>query len=770
MEHEIRAHWLIPTIEAVTAIMCSAAPVEYKVRAACAALVDHAMASGAWLMAPEGGRFSVLAAEEGDEELKPIVTHEALNTLLLRRIHEVARQAELSLEPVVVRGFDAMGIRRDLASVALVLAGQVIGTMSCLFRRDESRSDGELYAIEVVARIIAVALQLSYQETGKAIRPVGTSITVSPRAFPPILRGQADALRLSTLIQMLPGSVLIANGSGMVQEAFSGPATEHPVPMFKVPRQGWTYDYDDTHGAEARVQALRCALAGEPSRCRMRVRTRPEPSAGASPAPSLSREPEGVRIIEEIFHPVRLPSGKVTEVMGHARDVTDDVARAELLAQMRERDPLTGCLTITALGEIANDAIQRHSEVQVPMAFHAIEIDRYGVGAHLFRQRSFEDLLRTVTERLREHLPAGHVLARRSEFSFVAMSPAPRGREQAIACAHSIHRSFREPIVRGHMEHFLAVFVGCAVFPDDGITSDEMIANADLAVMNQRRPHSGFSSPAFSRDMITEIDNRLKTESDLHRAVERGEFLLAYQPKVSLDNAAMSGVEALIRWKGRSDVQPEAFISIAEECGLIASMGRWVLRSACRAARGWSDNGLRIPVSVNVSTHQFHDDDFHDIVLDALQDTGCDPALIEIEVTESLMFQDQAAAIRSLSHLKAMGVKVSIDDFGMGFSNFSYLKNLPVDTVKIDRNFIRDLPHNVNNAAITKAIIAMADAMKLRTVAEGVEGLECLRYLHALGCDEVQGYYFSQPMYEPELLDWVRAYRLVDPETERAAA
>jgi EAL domain-containing protein (putative c-di-GMP-specific phosphodiesterase class I)/GGDEF domain-containing protein len=433
---------------------------------------------------------------------------------------------------------------------------------------------------------------------------------------------------------------------------------------------------------------------------------------------------------------------------------------SDTLRQLREHDPVTDCMTIGALREQAEREIADYEQQKIPLVFYTIEIEKFGTGIHLLGQSSFEELLQTVVARIRRQLPKLHFLARRGDHSFVAVARFDTESQDGPSSASGIIQVLNDPIVTGRYEYFIAASVGYSSFPRDGGTLDEMLYNSDIAAMASARQRHNLAL-AFSPSMASEANERVRIETALHRAVDHEEFQLAYQPKVDLATGKVTGVEALIRWPGRNNMSPAKFIPIAEECGLISFIGEWALRQSCKVTMQWKRAGHHIPISVNVSTRQFQDSDFHDIVEEILKETGCEPALIELEVTEGVMIRDPEAAIEIFNKLKSLGLKISIDDFGMGFSSLSYLKNLPVDKLKIDRAFVAGLPHEKDNEAITIAIIAMAGAMGLRTVAEGVEDIECLEHLRAMGCDEIQGFYFSKPLFEKEFLSWLYAYESV---------
>jgi EAL domain-containing protein (putative c-di-GMP-specific phosphodiesterase class I) len=253
----------------------------------------------------------------------------------------------------------------------------------------------------------------------------------------------------------------------------------------------------------------------------------------------------------------------------------------------------------------------------------------------------------------------------------------------------------------------------------------------------------------FRKDMQVRLADRQLLERDLRCALGRNEFLLYYQPKFNLQTGQITGVEALIRWvhPQRGMVLPAQFIPIAEECGLILPIGRWVLLETCRQARAWGDSGLGVvPVAVNVSAAEFGDKDFISGVRAVLIATGVEPANLELELTESVLMQDAESTVRTLGALKAMGVTLAIDDFGTGYSSFTYLRRFPVDAMKLDQSFVKDITEDPGDATIVSAMISIGTSLKQRVIAEGVETREQLKFLQSHGCGEGQGYYFSHPV------------------------
>jgi EAL domain-containing protein (putative c-di-GMP-specific phosphodiesterase class I) len=290
--------------------------------------------------------------------------------------------------------------------------------------------------------------------------------------------------------------------------------------------------------------------------------------------------------------------------------------------------------------------------------------------------------------------------------------------------------------------------VGASLFPCDSKEPQSLLKNAGNALYRARKS-GGDDYRFYTEDMNSRASKQFALETSLRHAIDREEFVLHYQPRLAVDSLKITGVEALVRWQHPQLglVSPAEFIPLAEDNGLIVPIGEWVLRTACRQARQWQEKGLpALRVGVNVSARQFHQQHLAETVLKILEETSLAPEYLELELTESSIMSNAEATIDVLTRLKTMGVTISIDDFGTGFSSLSYLKRLPIDTLKIDRAFIRDVSTDPDDAALVMAIVTLAHNLRLQVVAEGVETDEQLRFLHLLRCDEVQGYRFSKPL------------------------
>jgi EAL domain-containing protein (putative c-di-GMP-specific phosphodiesterase class I) len=320
-----------------------------------------------------------------------------------------------------------------------------------------------------------------------------------------------------------------------------------------------------------------------------------------------------------------------------------------------------------------------------------------------------------------------------------------------------------EPVQLQQHEIRVTASIGMALFPRDDPTGERLVKSADTA-MYRAKELGRNRYEFFTAEMNARVENQLVLEAALRRAVEAGEFLLHFQPRVSALNRAVVGVEALLRWRHpeRGLVSPADFIPLLEETNLIVPVGAWVLDTACRQAREWRDGGLPLRMSVNISSRQFRSELLVQTVASALQSSGLEPELLELELTESLLIENTERAISIMTRFKKLGVMVSIDDFGTGYSSFSYLKQFPIDFLKVDRTFIRDLARNPKDAAIVEAIAALARSLGIGLIAEGVEEIHQAEYLRTCYCTEMQGWLFGRAVPAEEFPSLVA--RIVEPQ------
>ncbi|MFZ5555650.1 MAG: bifunctional diguanylate cyclase/phosphodiesterase [Pseudomonadota bacterium] len=445
---------------------------------------------------------------------------------------------------------------------------------------------------------------------------------------------------------------------------------------------------------------------------------------------------------------VRDADGNISHYIGVFSDVSERKAAQKRIEFLAYYDPLTSLPNRTLFRDRVSRAIAVAQRHQGRLALLFIDLDRFKNVNDSLGHTAGDRLLRTVADRLQGLVRDADTVARLSGDEFVVLLTEVNGPDGAAVVAQRILHAISAPHVLGGTEVAVTPSIGISVYPEDGADHDELIQHADIAMYHAKE--TGRANFQFFRAELNErVLERISLENSLRRALENEEFLLHYQPQVSLEDGHVVGFEALIRWHqpGQGMVPPGRFIPVAEDSGLIVPIGAWVLRSACRQCRQWQEAGSApVPVAVNISAVQFRQPDFVDTVREALAGTALDPEFLELEFTESVVMDRSEQVLRKLRQLRALGVQVSIDDFGTGYSSLSYLRQFPIDKLKIDQSFTRDLGSGADSQPIVSAIIAMARSLGLEVIAEGVETRAQLELLRRHGCGQGQGYLFARPM------------------------
>jgi diguanylate cyclase (GGDEF)-like protein/PAS domain S-box-containing protein len=411
-------------------------------------------------------------------------------------------------------------------------------------------------------------------------------------------------------------------------------------------------------------------------------------------------------------------------------------------------DPLTGLFNRTMFNERLQQALAQAIRFERSLAVLFIDLDRFKVINDTLGHNAGDLLLVELTARLRASLREGDVIGRMGGDEFVVLIEGFTEPLDLAEVAKKLIETLSRPFLLYGQEHQVTASIGISTYPQDGKDAQTLLKNADIAmyrVKEEGKNNFRFYAPQMNVHLV----ERLSLESNLRQAMERGELLLLYQPKVGIRDGQVMGVEALVRWQHPSQgmISPGEFVPIAEDTGLIAAIGEWILRTACEQARTWQQQGLPwLRMGVNLSPRQFAQESLLQTVREALHGAGIDPSRLELEITESMVLRNPERAARVLAQLKELGVRLTLDDFGTGYSSLGYLMRCPVHGVKIDRSFVLGLPRDPESAAVARAVIAMAHSLKLHVTAEGVETREQWDFLRELECDEMQGNYFSAPV------------------------
>ena len=450
---------------------------------------------------------------------------------------------------------------------------------------------------------------------------------------------------------------------------------------------------------------------------------------------------ENARAVKDTGDNVQFYEGTVV-------DITERKEHEAVLEYQANHDSLTGLPNRSLLRDRIDQAIARARRENIMAAVVFVDLDHFKLINDSLGHYVGDRLLLEVASRLKSCVRGNDTVARQGGDEFVLVLAEQHSEDEMLAVVGRLLDAISQPWVDGGQEYGISCSIGVSCYPRDGADPDALLRCADAA-MYQAKASGRSTYHFYTPELNLAISERLELANSLRHALERDEFLVYYQPRIDIASERIVGAEALIRWNcpGKGIVPPDSFISIAEETGLIIPIGQWILREACRQTQAWREAGLPpIAVSVNLSPIQFRHTGLVQSVADALADTGLTPGQLELELTESFVMHDAERINVAMRSLKALGVDIAVDDFGTGYSSLSYLKRFPVDRLKIDKSFVRDIDSDPDDAAIVRAIITLGHALGLRVVAEGVETRAHLEYLRQHGCDEVQGYYFSRPV------------------------
>jgi diguanylate cyclase (GGDEF)-like protein len=439
-------------------------------------------------------------------------------------------------------------------------------------------------------------------------------------------------------------------------------------------------------------------------------------------------------------------SGSPTGSIIVFRDVTAARAMAERMTHSFEHDALTGLPNRLLLNDRIDQAIAmapRHDR-QVAVLF--LDLDGFKHINDSLGHPTGDKLLQSIAKRLVGCVRSSDTVSRQGGDEFVVLLTDAGQWEDAVIVAERMLKAVAQAHPIENHDLHVTTSIGVSIYPDDGEDAETLIRNADTA-MYQAKADGRHSYKFFKPAMNVRAVERQSIEASLREALKNDEFVLHYQPKIDLRTGSITGAEALIRWTHptRGDLSPAQFVPIAEDSGLIREIGTWVLREACRQARSWLDEGLPpMTMAVNVSASELSDETYVQRLFATLSETGMEPEVLELELTESVLMKHAHSAAIILQALRRTGIQVALDDFGTGYSSLSYLRDFPIDSVKIDRSFVNEVTSVIEDTSIVKAVISMAQSLGLRVVAEGVENLDQLQFLRAHSCDEAQGFLFSR--------------------------
>jgi diguanylate cyclase (GGDEF)-like protein/PAS domain S-box-containing protein len=452
--------------------------------------------------------------------------------------------------------------------------------------------------------------------------------------------------------------------------------------------------------------------------------------------------------IEDSAAPIHDRHGQVTGAVMVFHDVSGARATTLRMAYLAQHDSLTDLPNRILFSDRLSEAMTLASRYRRQLAVLFLDVDRFKHINDSLGHDIGDRLLQSIAQRLLGCVRASDTVSRQGGDEFVILLSELTHAEDATVCADKILETLRAPHRIDEYDVQVTASIGIVTYPDDGTDCETLMKHADFA-MYHAKDNGRDNRQFFKRDLNLRAVKRQSLEDSMRHALEREEFSVHYQPKVNLENGEIVGVEALIRWlhPDLGLVSPAEFIPIAEECGLMVPIGRWVLGQACHQAQAWQEIGLApIRIAVNISAAELRARDFLRGVGVILAETGLDPRLLELELTETFLMQDSKAMLAVLQELKRLGLKLALDDFGTGYSSLNHLKRFPIDTLKIDRSFVRGVTTNSDDASIVCAVISMGKNLHMRVVAEGVETREQLAFLQDRECPLGQGYYFSQPL------------------------
>jgi len=652
---------------------------------------------------------------------------------------EWLRQLSAGLERIAKGGIDAILVDMTLVdSVGIATFDRLFAAAPRIPIMTLSAMEEEPLAIEAVQRGAQGYLSKGYFSS--SLVPQSLHTTIQRKALEESLF--KEKARAEIALNSIGDAVICTDTRGNIE--FLNPAAEQIT--------GW--EREEAQGQPiAEVFQIINGVTREPQRNSVELVVKRDELMGLPPHTLLVRRDGSEIAIKDSAAPIHDWHGDVTGAVIVFHDASAAQAMTEKMSHLAHHDFLTNLPNRVVLNDRIQQAITlaKRNGTQVAVLF--LDLDNFKTINDSLGHRVGDALLQSVTQRLTECVRRSDTISRQGGDEFVILVAEDMQEDAAANIAESVLDALNTSHLIEERELLVTTSIGISVYPGDGETSEVLIMNADTAMYHAKEMGRN-NYQFFSSEMNIRAVERQRIESGLRRALKKHEFVLHYQPIFQLESGAITGVEALVRWvdRERGTLFPDQFIPIAEACGLIVPLGRWVLREACTQAKRWQ-NGRVTPLSiaVNISALEFRDKQFVESVRAVLLDTGLPPNLLQLELTESILMRDADASSAILRELKDLGVQLAIDDFGTGYSSLSYLRHFPIDILKIDRSFVADITLPNDGGIVVSAVISMANSMKKRVVAEGVELQAQVDLLRAQNCGDVQGYLFSRPLNAHDL-------------------
>lgn len=622
--------------------------------------------------------------------------------------------------------------------VPLTVSGEVLGTLTLAISESSRRFNADdMEFAKDLAQHAALAIQ-----NARLYRDAQRAVAASQRSLK--LHHEAEE-RFRLLVDSVKDYAIITlDAQGRVASWNSGAERIHGYTAKEIMGQPIARFYEDSSVAEgAPLRDLEMAQRRNGHRTEgWRV-----------------RKDGSCYIADIVISPLFASSGVLRGFAMVMRDVTEHHANAERIRFLAEHDALTELPNRALFTERLHFAIHEADRNGNKVALMFLDLDRFKLINDTLGHHIGDLLLRAVADRLGRCIRACDTLARLGGDEFTVILTGIREAEQATHVARTIQAAFESSFQIGGHELFITPSIGITLYPADDVSAENLVKNADVAMYRAKEKGKN-TFEFFTPEMNSRAYDRLALENALRHALGRGELELHYQPQIDISSSRIVGAEALLRWHhpALGMLGPTEFMPLMEETGLIVPIGRWVMDTACSQARAWHQIGWPLTIAVNLSSRQFPRDDLVDTVTRALEKTGLEGNMLELELTETQLMQNTPLSIATMEQLNDLGVAFSIDDFGTGYSSLSYLKRFPIDALKIDRSFIRDLTTDADDAGIAAAIIVMAQTLGLKVVAEGVETIEQLAFLRERHCDAVQGFYFGEPLAPAAFDDLLRRH------------